>query len=256
MTNTPAMHYSRLLHSGRAVTVVSPHHDDAALSLGAHISHLAADGVHVTLLNCFTVTSYAPFASTEAHTVNQVGAIREAEDAEFCSRAGPSVSSVSLGMLDSLLRMGTEDLDCVLTHRPLDDDDVVALEQLRVQLVRRCPAEPVLVPLAIGSHIDHRLASLAAVLSLRRQIAAFYEDLPYAMRGPAVATDRAVSFCERLIAEKLTPVTLLPSYSPDSKRNLLEAYRSQLCDEDVALSVQGPVGGERLWIPRSLLGAS
>lgn len=253
MTNTPEIHYSHLLQGARTVAIVSPHQDDAALSMGAHISHLAAEGVQLTLLNCFTVTSYAPFASGGARTVEQVAAIREAEDAEFCSRVGPGVFSVSLGLLDALLRLGTEDLDSILTHRPLGDDDIVTIEQLRVQLSHRCPAGPVIAPLAIGSHIDHRLASLATIWTLPAQIVAFFEDLPYASRCSTATTASAVSFCERLIDEELTAVTLLPSYSPDAKRHLLHAYRSQLRNEDIELSVVTSAGRERLWIPRSVL---
>jgi len=45
-----------------SVTVISPHQDDAALSLGAYLSGLShLPSIAVRLVNCFTVSNYSPF---------------------------------------------------------------------------------------------------------------------------------------------------------------------------------------------------
>ena len=64
-----------------SVLVLSPHQDDAAVSLGLTLSEAAQAGVEVHVLNAFTVSAHAPHAEVSSRA--DVSQARAEEDAAF-----------------------------------------------------------------------------------------------------------------------------------------------------------------------------
>ena len=147
------------------VLVVSPHLDDAALSVPAWIAARADAGAEVVVLTVFS-------AGDATH------AGRQAEDRAALARLG--ARALHLGLLDAPLRRG---IACsfralVLGELAADDRDAAAVVGALVErIVALAPAQ-VLLPLGVGEHIDHRIVHAAHARVPGR--VGFYEDRPYA----------------------------------------------------------------------------
>lgn len=143
--------------------VVSPHLDDAALSVGAAIAAQTARGRDVVVVSVCSVVG-AP---------NRV-----VEDRAAIAALG--ARHVHLGLLDAPLR-GVVESWAGLCDSDDDDDFAAAIaERLRPVLV---DATEVWGPLAVGGHIDHRATS-SALHGLGHFTA--YEERPYSRQRGAV----------------------------------------------------------------------
>ena len=123
---------------------------------------------------------------TEAAAANEAMATRRLEDERFAYFAEASV--VFLDLPDAVFRSYEGDEQLLGAARP---DDRAPVDLLRQEIARLEP-QKVYFPLAIGGHVDHRLARAVglALLSEPRRwvmpgpdwagIVAFYEDFPYA----------------------------------------------------------------------------
>jgi LmbE family N-acetylglucosaminyl deacetylase len=202
---------------------VSPHPDDAALSCGGLIATLRARGEPVALVTVFCgpgsldrLTPYQRLAlgfgsqarwqpgDTDAAadaTVNgdtsadleplgseagpptpaEAMAARRAEDEAYARFVGASV--VFLNLPDAVFRGYRGDEQLLGEPRP---DDPVPVQDLRGALGRLRP-DSLYLPLAIGSHVDHRQARRASMALLAEHSspyvdrAFFYEDFPYSL---------------------------------------------------------------------------
>jgi LmbE family N-acetylglucosaminyl deacetylase len=210
-----------------AVLVVSPHSDDAVLSVGglmqrgrARFSVLTVFGV-----SAWTSAGFAPDRQAE------ISDLRRREDVDACNSLGV-VDFQSLELLEARSR-GRDPFS------PVEDADLgllANLEQSLEKLIASSGAELVLFPLALGAHVDHLLLTSVAQRLVRRgwHGVAFYEDLPYAafysldeiaIRVTEVADDMdatlervQVSFDEATLKMKL---------------HALRRYRSQLRPRDL-----------------------
>lgn len=153
---------------------LSPHHDDAAFSLGAWI--LAQPGG--ALVNLFTRSEFTEGRVLEG--IEAVSAVRAAEDDVFARRCGLEV--VRLGLEEPSLR-GRKPRDAA----GVTDD----IAQLRGPLVdwldaHADGASAIFCPAAIGGHVNHLATRIVAwewaVARGRETSLRFYEDLPYARR--------------------------------------------------------------------------
>ncbi len=123
---------------------------------------------------------------TEAERARDAMAIRRLEDERFAYFAESSV--VFLDLPDAVFR-GYEGDGQLLG--PPRDDDRAPVEILRQEIARLEP-QKIYFPLAIGGHVDHRLARNVGIEMLREPrawvmpgpdwagIVTFYEDFPYA----------------------------------------------------------------------------
>ncbi len=169
--------------------VLSPHLDDAALSLGGHLDVLARRGARVLVLTLATadpVGELSP-AAVDRHRRWGLGAdamaVRRAEDLEACRILG--VEAVHWPFTDALYRRQPRQGAALYpTLRslfgPLHPADRDRAEELAEQLLQLPRAARVCAPLAIGRHVDHRLTRLAAELAWNPRSVEFYEDFPYA----------------------------------------------------------------------------
>lgn len=153
--------------AGVDLLVVSPHFDDAVLSCAGRMHAAVTSGrrVHVA-----TVMSGPSTAQAE----------RQREDRRALASLG--VEASTLGLLDAPFRHGFyRDFESiVLRTHSADGAFGAAVSQALVDLCGQLQPAEIVLPLGVGTHIDHRwvhgswprLAECASVL--------FYEDRPYA----------------------------------------------------------------------------
>ncbi len=242
------------------IVVLSPHRDDAAFSLGLSIDAWLAQGHTVSVLNCFTQSTYAPYSDVEALHANDrvsfVSALRRREDNAWNKLATNRLSFHDLDLLDAPLRVACA-VDEVLTVEMRPGDRALARTEGAVaKLARKAQANGVFVavPLAMGGHIDHRIVRQAALnaLGATPMPVAFYEDLPYAARldGAEDPALRAAETWPDLFAGFALGEPAGLEDAMRRKTRIAECYDSQVDSEAIRSMAEfaGRYGGrERLW---------
>lgn len=228
-----------------SLTVLSPHQDDAALSLAATIGAAARRGHSVRIINCFTVSDYAPHST--ARTLAEIAAVRNAEDREFATRVGTGIEVVDLGMEDAPIRLGCSVGE--VRRRKVgrrEREDAAAIAAKAAGMIEGL----VLAPLALGTHIDHLVAREAGIrLAREGRAVAFYEDLPYAGELRECCILRAADEAARRVGSKLAGAVMRDGEAASRKRFAIEAYQSQLARTqfDAVIEYGQRRGGERVW---------
>ena len=246
------------------ILILSPHRGDAAFSLSLAITNWLAARHTVTILNVFTRSLHAPFSDAEFVHENDrmsyVSAMRLREDGLFVQRLQQNLSKsakTNLRMVDLNLKDAPIRLRCPIEDicdRPVNPDDP-AIEKIRKAITRQSEAgamDALVVPLALGEHVDHLTVRAAALPLTPTLPSAFYEDLPYAATHPSATTDLSALREEvtTRLNEPLTPTLCQHPSAAELKHRLLTLYASQLNDEaatritDFGRRYQG---GERLW---------
>lgn len=239
------------------LVVLSPHFDDAALSMGLTLAWRTARDKRSVVVNVFGGTPSAP---GERAYVER----RADEDGRALDRLG--VTDVRrVGFLDAIYRtVGDGPTRRYPTPESLFYPSHPEDEAMVPDLVNRVIDEIVgladddvvlVVPLSIGNHIDHRLGLLAGRLLARQGLTVVaFEDLPYAfdpdmienaLDGLGVRAWRhvAVPGDERALAAKLAAVGCYTSQE--------DWFRRERVVERLATHARarGPVGPhERVWI--------
>ncbi|MGB0589628.1 MAG: PIG-L deacetylase family protein [Myxococcota bacterium] len=219
--------------------VLSPHHDDAALSLGLTLREAAQQGTAVNILNVFTVSSHCP--GRDADGVGEVSALRAEEDAAFVAKLPGGVAG-DLGRRDAPLR-GYEGYRFI-RRRALDASERAEVLDLALQLRPWAGHDVYFVPLGIGDHIDHRVARIAAERAWAGAEIRYYEDLPYGAWKPervAAAVQSLGGAPEACLGASSRPA--------EEKRDLIACYGSQLSEAQQRQVVDhaAECGGERWW---------
>ena len=235
------------------IVVVSPHRDDACFSLGLSIGCWIEANHSVVVVNCFTRSEYAPFADFEFIHSNdrmpRVSALRLREDEAWQKMYPRGLQLLDLNLKDAPLRLHVA-ANQVL-GRPVNPDDK-AMTKLPKAVAALKP-DAVVLPLALGGHVDHVTARMAMVQAHEFSAVplAFYEDLPYAA-WPGVAAE--IDGAARGMDEALEPVFVTEEGHVDAatkqKRRLALCYDSQIADEVAAqvAAFSAEYGGrERLW---------
>jgi LmbE family N-acetylglucosaminyl deacetylase len=146
-----------------------------------------------------------------------------------------------------------------LSDTPVNPTDP-AIEKIRKALAKQSEAgamEALVLPAALGNHVDHLTVGEAAMSFTTGIPAAFYEDLPYATTHPSAATDlEALREAAAKRNDPLTPVTYKIEAAIELKRKLVLGYASQIDDATGTLITDFAArnnGGERLWANQSWL---
>lgn len=169
---------------------ISPHLDDAAFSCGATLAAATRQGKRVLIATCCTADAEKAALSPLAEDLHARWALgprpyvaRRAEDQAATAILGADFCH--LGLLDALYRRDPRGA-CFYPHRralfgppAAADPAAQALAEALRPLAAAAPCATVLVPLAIGGHVDHRLARQVAT-SVFGDSCEYYEDLPYA----------------------------------------------------------------------------
>lgn len=202
------------------VVVLSPHFDDACLSLGAILT--ALDGA--TLVNVFTRSVWLRKSEIEKPTEAYVRAIRDAEDhafAEHCRLARHDLNCYEPGIVG---RNGRQ-------LSALDEDIAQAREPVLAKLDELArPGQKcfLIAPLGVARHVNH-LALADIILAAREHLAQnydllFYEDQPYAADFYQRVTGLR-RFRSRLKGSKLARHVFIPEWH--EKERLIGFYPSQ-----------------------------
>lgn len=240
----------------RAVVVLSPHLDDAALSAGGLVHQLTSRGVRVVLATLFTADEPAEAPSETAERLHRlwggqrVMEARRIEDMEACRVLGAEPAHLELP--DALHRQDPDGRARYASLRSLfraparSDRHLPAAIALALDTLE--PGSLLLAPVAVGGHVDHRHARLGAQLAAAAgRPLALFEDYPYA--EGRLALWRA----KRGLHAYMVP---LEELSIAARCTAIEAYRSQLGPlfgdrETMQRRVRGRIsrlGGERLWL--------
>lgn len=238
------------------ITVLSPHRDDAAFSLGLTIGVWQDLGHHVAVVNCFTKSEYSPFGDLafvgENDLRSYVTALRHQEDLRWSRQYQSPVGLTDLNLRDAPLRLRcAADQVCSIS---VDSEDP-AIAKIRSALEKRA-TDALVLPLAIGDHVDHLTARAAAQDGWPASLLiGFYEDLPYSAR-PGVA--------DGIVLRATTaPDGLEPWFASIDgdvraavarKRQLALCYDSQIdseVTEQIARFCEQYGGRERLWVNRA-----
>jgi len=228
------------------ILVISPHFDDAAFSLAATLKLFAAAEWPVRIINCFTVTKFAPFLQTPG--VVSVTGLRREEEASFAGMLGKAASSVALDFVDAPGRTGLGVRGIFLRHAvPVDTE--ATINNLVADLEEPQHNVPVLAPLAVGGHIDHYISHQAAIAKYCGFPIAFYEDLPYAAANRADDIEAAVQRSSRALGRPLRPFIVSWRGSSAWKERCCSLYASQISEDGIQKIVgyMEKIEGERLW---------
>jgi LmbE family N-acetylglucosaminyl deacetylase len=239
------------------ILVLSPHRDDAAFSISLSIAHWLAVGHRVTLLNIFTRSLYAPYS--DADTVHEndrltyVSAMRKKEDESFLKRL-PGLTMIDLNLKDAPIRLRCDSaIVCDMEVSPNDTAIPKIAKALTAQVEGTRALHALVIPLALGHHVDHRVVRDAALPFTTNLPTAFYEDLPYATRdGVRIDLTRFREDANTRLHEPLHPVLVHGTHSQPSAFRLKIAtlYASQI-DQQLAETIANfshrYQGAERLW---------
>jgi LmbE family N-acetylglucosaminyl deacetylase len=183
---------------------LSPHLDDAVLSCGGLIFEQSRQGLQVEIWTVFAGDApdgpLSPLA-LRCHAdwgipdVHDLLAVRREEDQAAAAIVGAELVHFSLP--DCIYRRSLDGQslypdEVFVPFHPFDlglDADIAAVLEAELQ-----PDDLLVSPLAIGDHVDHRLARLAAERLARPLL--YYADIPYVIRRPdalAPATQAMVS---------------------------------------------------------------
>lgn len=150
---------------------VSPHVGDVALACAGRLVRERADGHRVLLVSLFGPAAYA--------LVGQRG--------EALARLG--VDTLALELPDARARGGPAVTGLVRERAPQDEDVLHLAADRLIDLAHRTRAREVYLPLAVGGHVDHRLAheaARAAFTSGNGRNVFLYEERPEAFVPGAV----------------------------------------------------------------------
>lgn len=233
--------------------VISPHRDDAALSMSATLAWLSLQGVRITVISCFTVSEWAPLLGAGVSRA-QLTAIRKAEDERYIAQLGDASKLVSIGLLDGPLR---PDWKPYKTWPEIDDNPVVEAvcdllkEKLTINAVMRGAW---FLPLAL-EHRDHLIARTAALCVAQGQPLLFYEDVPYVFWFGEDDVRSRVAQVEQRVGCNLQQRILHTTADLEAWYQAVGAYRSQFSQRqiDSMYRLLRRRGGERVWVTPSLL---
>ena len=220
------------LNKYRHAFVVSPHQDDAVLSLGALLKRYD----HVDVANIFTVSN-SHILSGMPNDTDLVSAIRHAEDSQIAEKYG--FKFIDAGLEDAEVRgVAWNDV-----WANIDTD----ITQLILTFIENATKDSnvnldtdIFIPAAFGLHPDHILSSVAGIHAFRkmgRDAVYLFAEQPYYSEPRFVRT--------RLhdVLNQSTRISL--PFNSDEKQDMLSIYSSQLSPERIQRI--GHIGLEYIW---------
>lgn len=185
----------------RQLFVISPHYDDAILSLGMFLYNLKAHS-KITIINIFTKAHKGPYTfsgkkfidKTKYDNANDLFRQRAIEDKKVISKINAKI--IYLRLVDALFRKKTKktnlgkyiaEFDHIYpTYRwhilkKIQSNDT-ALKELKTKLKKLIPQDSIVFsPFGIGNHVDHIITKKACSALFKNLI--YYIDFPYNIRS-------------------------------------------------------------------------
>ncbi|MEM9790506.1 MAG: PIG-L family deacetylase [Planctomycetota bacterium] len=227
------------------IQVISPHRDDAALSLCLAILQWLRDGRTVRMINCFTRSSFS--IDHRAGDIDAVSAVRLREDRAFLELLGPRATMTDLGHADYIDRPGWTPQRPTIQDAPLDDNDRREIDALATSLADHLGPGPLLVPSCSGPHRDHLIAVHATQQARAAQPVAVYDDQPYTVNSGRPAAEARVRDFAKRFGLTFSPHQLGDPTDLPTKRAALDAYPSQLDADLIGKVMHDSQRGERVW---------
>ena len=234
---------------------LSPHLDDAVFSCGGRIHGELAEGLSVLIATVATAPAPARLSRYAARFHRRGGLgedameARRQEDREAAGALGAEV--LHLGVPDAMYRVDPETGRPLypgllsLLGRPRPGDTLRPL--LRQALDELPEGDLLLLPFAIGGHVDHRLTrGIAETVCADREVA-YWEDFPYLRRWYRPGPKPVPGWRSELVD--------LDEEALEARCRAMAAYGSQVrtifggeakMRRAVAGTVRG-LGGERYW---------
>ena len=256
------------------ILVLSPHRDDAAFSLSLAITNWLTARHTVTVLNVFTRSRFAPYSDAaflhENDELSYVSAMRLREDELWVRRIKETLPKghknnlhlFDLNLKDAPIRLRIP-LDAV-NATPVNPADP-SIEKIRKALTRHAAEgtmQAIVLPAALGNHVDHLTIREAAQPFTTQLPTAFYEDLPYATHPNALTDLEALRTTAAERNEPLTEITYGTGEPAEEaitrKRKLVLNYASQIDEAtgDIIANFAATYNGaERLWANSQWLSA-
>lgn len=229
------------------VLLFSPHLDDVAYSLSGRLLSGRETVQETLLINVFTISDFAPYASEQLQSTEAVSALRLSEDESFRSLLG--LRSIELEFPEARLRGTYEDIESLFVSREQAGKDEVMNRLCGAFLNIRSRFTPkrIYVPAAIGGHVDHWVVQISAtaVFEGRSEIW-FYEDLPYAGELADQEYEAEIREYSRTHCADVVNGPWL-----ERKLKLLRCYSSQVASKDLqsVRSHTQRIHGECSWRP-------
>lgn len=252
---------------GGPILVLEPHHDDAALSLGAWLLARRKRPLRIlTATSRYISTTLLETGRRRVLSVEQVSELRSTEGRLAGRILG--AASTSLPHPDAPLRYcrNPEKLHRVseerfsgeyersISENLLRNSKTEAIELAR-QILRRMTADSttLLAPMGIGAHPDHlwvRNAALSLLLDSKVPEVGLYEDQPYAMTRPGHRSRLIQALTESGLRVRVEESKVGSRHR--AKRNLLCVYASQWKIDSITDQLGlGPESIERIvWVRR------
>lgn len=222
--------------------VVSPHFDDAPLSLGQAMVDGELSIHRVTVGVLFGRTNWTKWFHPTRGRWPLGSAIRFGEEVVNARRFGYRFRVA--GFEEAVLRNGS--LDTTTFLDPTFDPTTSPVLALVLDRMRRWAegADVVIAPLGLGDHIDHRLAAHAGGLMAAERSVCFYEDRPYA----SGLDDEAIASHAAALDPALRPVDVSAPMGPAKHGRLW--YPSQFHEFflDAIAADERAARRERLWV--------
>lgn len=222
--------------------VLSPHIDDAALSLGGSI---VLSDRYTLVVNIFTRQSYQTGLRVPPERLD---GIARTEDRIVARMLGYRSVDLDLAGAQDRHRLGVAAVmgKSIAEVQDRCGDDVAMITRLSADAIRRAigttPIAAVYAPAAIGGHLDHVVvalaaATIAAALNVPAARLMSYEDLPYAAAAMRGGIDlSAYQACSRDVTDAIA-----------AKRAALGVFKTRLRAPQAELCIAHAyaVGGAR-----------
>ncbi|MFZ2488278.1 MAG: PIG-L family deacetylase [Anaerolineae bacterium] len=225
--------------SSKTRIVLSPHYDDAALSCGGALAQLRDAGEPTLVATIFggkpDYADLSPFAQTiHARPLAEADLIEQRRKEEARALRVLGAPGVAADFLDAIYRRDPADGRWLYDSEAALFGAVDAADEPLVEEIARWvaalshPAACILiVPLAIGEHVDHQVVQRAALLLEQFGYSLHYfEDYPYIARRPEGLEERLTWLAQ---SDRRQPEhVILPPAVLQRKADAVMAYTSQL----------------------------
>jgi LmbE family N-acetylglucosaminyl deacetylase len=220
--------------SETASIFISPHFDDAVLSCGGTLVHLAARGADVLLVTVFTADVaegiQLPQLAQELHKEwgenrypHRMRSLEEREVAEYLN-----AQYRWLGFLDGMYRypgMKRWEEQFMSDFEPRTDPCFESVRDALLQVISEYPQATIFVPLGLGHHRDHLIVHQAVEdvkqMTSTANIYYYYEDYPYAAEADLQARLEQLDWLAEAFTIDITNTL-------KERVHLIKTYASQL----------------------------
>jgi LmbE family N-acetylglucosaminyl deacetylase len=233
---------SRLLQSHR-ILALSPHLDDAALSIGGAIAQATESRADVIVATIFT--GDAPPSTFTTPIIRELNARWRLGPSPMASRRSEDAAAIQIlgarhihgGLLDAIYRTDRNgnsiypSRQAIFSKPSLEDGVAAALTRLMTDWIEEHRPDFVLCPLAVGRHVDHVITSetFRTVARDQRLDIYLYEDLPYSTGlFPPGLTDTVEAALARTNWRVAHSEQILVDFS--RKIASVKEYKSQISD--------------------------